>query len=274
MSTAKRHIQARLATSALLAIVLPIVLLYVYIERSNSLSRMCFLTGWVLFAAIATECARRFFRMRTGGNPARWVGQQTALAGSIVVLFGVHVEFSIPNGWLDGLLTVLFLFVTTTGAIGVLIWTQLGTGTIAATHATPEGEHDAALDSIERRADAISSRLGTLAPAGAFDELLGSFSRRPGFWRRVLWTSELARLLRCVASLRASTGTDQAILLDELAALAVEKDRLDALRVGDRVVRRWLLVHVPSVACLLALGSMHGVLSHAHSVLAHVLLGK
>lgn len=241
----------------------------VYVACSNSLHRTCFVTGWVLFAALAAAFTRRFLRIRAGVDPQRWVGQQAVFAVAMVTLFLMHVEFTIPNGWLDSVLAALFLVVVGTGSAGVVLWLQLRSGTISATCQTPDSEHARAQARILAQAeDAVRE---ADVDAGA---ILGSLGRKPRFWRRALWGNDLAKTLRLIEVLKASAPNAETRVFETLSTLAIEKDRLDAQRVGDRVVRRWLLVHMPCVACLLALGTMHGMIAHAHGLLAHVMLGK
>jgi|GEM_PF-6016866 len=261
----------------LLAATLTLALGCVFVACSNSLHRTCFVTGWVLFIAITAAFTRRFLRLRAGLDPLRWVGQQTAIAVAIVTLFLMHVEFTRPNGWLDGILSGLFLVVAGTGAIGVVLWTQLRTGAIAATCDTPDAEHARADAALRGRAESLLDGLGaggSSESAETVGVIRESFARRSRLWRRVLWHSDLARTLGALETLKSGAGIADTGALDTLSSLAIEKDRLDALRAGDSAVRRWLLVYMPSVACLLALGAMHGVVAHAHGVLAHVMLGK
>jgi hypothetical protein len=231
-------------------------------------------TGWTLFAALATQFTRRYLRLRAGLNPERWVGQQTAFAVAIVTLFLMHVEFSRPNGLLDGILAGLFLVVVGTGAIGVVLWTQLRSGAIAFTGETPDPDGSDAKSGIQENTERLIDSLSDGQPPELLDAIRKSFVRNPGFWRRALWNTDLSRTLRMLGSLKTGAENADMSALDTLSSLAIEKDRLDAIRAGDRAVRRWLLVHMPCVACLLALGSMHGVIAHAHGLLAHVMLGK
>jgi len=258
----------------IVALTLVIALGCVFVACSNSLHRTCFVTGWVLFAAIAVVFTQRFLRLRAGLNPERWVGQQTAIAVVIVALFLMHVEFSRPNGWLDGVLAGLFLVVAATGGFGVILWMQLRSGSIAATCETTDAEHARVHAEIHQRADVAIGRLGLGQSGGSLDLIKESFARRSGLWRRALWGNDLARTLGAVETLKAGAGNADTEALDTLSSLAIEKDRLDALRAGDSAVRHWLLVHMPAVAVLLALGAMHGMIAHAHGLLAHVMLGK
>lgn len=269
-----KRIRGRATGGVFLALVVAIALGCVFVACSASLHRTCFVTGWVLFAAMTTSFTARFLRLRAGAKPERWVSQQTSLAVAIVTLFMMHVEFSRPNGWLDGVLAGLFLAVVVSGAVGVLLWTQLRSGSIAVTGDTPDDAHALAQREIRTKAELA---LASLRDGGS-DESLGmlrdSFDRTPRLWRRMLWNNDLAKALGVLDSLKTASGNADTRALDTLSSLAIEKDRLDALRAGDRAVRRWLLVHMPCVACLLALGAMHGVIAHAHGLLAHVMLGK
>ena len=257
-----------------LALAIVIALGCVYAACSSSLHRTCFVTGWALFAVLATAFTLRFLRLRAGMNPERWVGQQTAFVVAIVTLFLMHVEFSRPNGWLDGILAGLFLIVVATGSIGVVLWTQLRSGSIAYSgEASPDAQALAHAE-ILRRAETALDGLGAGRSPESIDFIRESFRRKPGLFRRMLWNADLVKTLGALETFKDGAGYAEKDALDTLSSLAIEKDRLDAFRAGDRAIRRWLLVHMPVVACLLALGAMHGVISHAHGLFAHVMLGK
>jgi len=257
-----------------MAVVIAIALSCVYYACSNSLHRTCFVTGWVLFAALTAAFTRRFLLVRAGGDPRRWVGQQALLAVSIVLLFGMHIEYSWPNGWLDSVLSVLFLVVIGTGSMGAVLWLQLRSGAITASCATPDAEHARAQAAILSRAEAAISAAGVDPAAAEVGAIRSMFARRGRFWRRALWGNDLAQTLQAIADLKSRAPGAGTGAFDTLSSLAIEKDRLDAQRVGDSAVRHWLLVHMPCVACLLALGAMHGMIAHAHGLMAHVMLGK
>jgi len=169
---------------------------------------------------------------------------------------------------------VLFLLVAASGIVGVLLWTQLRSGSISVTSDTPDSKHAASHDSICERAKCALASLDGSVPTESLGEISESFRRRAGLCRRVFSNNDLARTLGLIDAAKASTGGGESAAIGTLTSLAIEKDRLDALRVGDRVVQRWLFVHVSAVACLLGLGSMHGVTTHAHGMLAHLLLKK
>lgn len=253
-----------------LAIAVVIGLGCVYAACSNSLHRTCFISGWALFAALTVAFTRRFLTIRAGKRPELWVGQQVVLAVAIVTLFLMHVEFTRPNGWLDSVLAGLFLVVVGTGSAGVVLWARLRAGTIAATGAAPGDAMDAERRDLLRRAEVALGALGASVPEETIGRLRASFASGARPWRRLLLGSDLSSVLAVIRTLEPQAGG----AAGTLSALAIEKDRLDAQRAGDLAVRRWLLVHMPCVACLIALGSMHGVIAHAHGLLAHVMLGK
>ncbi|MCB9848205.1 MAG: hypothetical protein H6814_07295 [Phycisphaeraceae bacterium] len=262
--------------AVLLAVAFVVAIGSVYTACASSLHRTCFVTGWALFLAIAIAFTRRFLRLRSGANPSRWVSQQVTLSVAILTLFFMHVEFTRPNGWLDSVLAGLFVAIVISGGVGALLWMQLRSGAIRAEFGSDRDEMTRANDEIRERASGILLAAG--ASGGSVGVIGDFFGRRPTLVRRALHGHDLSRALGAIESLRRSGAGGGAgasgDALDTLSMLAIEKDRLDAVRVGDGAVRRWLLVHLPCVACLLALGTMHGMIAHAHGLLAHVMLGK
>jgi len=246
----------------------------VYVACANSLHRTCFVTGWGLMLVMTFSFVRRLVRLRAGGDPARWVGPQTGLAVVIVALFLMHVEFSRPNGWLDTVLAGLFVVVVITGAFGALLWAQLRTGVISCSSGVSEGHDESNRESIILRANGAFRRLSPTTGAAARAAVEHRLLRQIGLAGRALGGGNLSRVLRELDSLKAGANNADTEALGELSSLVLEKDRLDAERIGDRVVQRWLLLHTPCVASLLTLGAMHGVIAHAHGLLAHVMLGK
>ncbi len=274
MHNAMKIMRSTTTLRVIIACVIAIALTFVAISCMNSLKRTCFISGWALFTILAISFLRRFFRVKSATPPEQWVAPQTIFAGMIISLFITHIEFQRPNGWLDSVLTSLFAFVVITSTIGAFLWTQLRAGTITCTgDPDPEALATATSDLHSRAQVSLDELTGEVfAPVRrATNQVL---NRTPSAWRRALWNSDLQRALRDINDSQSDAIDFQRRALDSLTAIVIEKDRLDARRAGCSSVRRWLLVHMPAVACLLALGSMHGILAHAHGLLAHVMLGK
>ena len=62
-------------------------------------------------------------------------------------------------------------------------------------------------------------------------------------------------------------------LFGVLIRLGLHLGLIDGAIQGPRLARRWVLLHVPLEASLVSLAVVHGVLVHAHSLMAHVMLG-
>jgi heme/copper-type cytochrome/quinol oxidase subunit 4 len=274
MHNAVKMMRSTTTLRVIIAFAIAIALTLVAVSCMNSLKRTCFISGWVLFAVLAVSFLRRFFRVKSAAPPEQWVAPQTIFAAIIISLFFMHIEFQRPNGWLDTVLTGLFALVLITSTIGALLWIQLRAGTISCT-----GDSD--LEKLASESNDLQDRAAVCIHELADEDFVytrravtASFARAPIAWRRALWNTDLQRALRALQTHHPTSSGTQRRTLDSLTQLVIEKDRLDALRAGNSAVRRWLLVHMPAVACLLALGTMHAILAHAHGLLAHVMLGK
>ena len=148
-----------------------------WLLRGSTLYSLYFVTGWLLFFAVGLDLYWRWQQSGRTSQVTRWIGVHAGLAVAATALFFLHLEFRVPNGWLEGALVLMFAGLLASGLFGMLI------------------------------------RLGL--QLGVID------------------------------------GTVQ----------------------GPRLARRWVLVHVPLEASLFVLAVVHGVLVHAHSLMAHVMLG-
>ena len=101
-----------------------VVLVVVHGFFADSLLRTTFLTGWALLLAIGVQAHRRWRKVRGSDASTEWLGGQGGLVLVTVMLFGMHLDFRVPDGWLDSVLAGMFvLLVASSAAAAVLLLT-------------------------------------------------------------------------------------------------------------------------------------------------------
>ena len=102
--------------------------------REHTFARLYFLSGWALLAAIAYDLFRR---VRDAGSRCE-VGNHAALTLLAASLFGTHLELRIPNGWLEGMLALLFMLLLSNAIMGSLLQAGLRSGALGPKRVSPE----------------------------------------------------------------------------------------------------------------------------------------
>ncbi len=276
MQAVTQRASSRLASAAGVAVVV-VALILIQGFCADSLVRTHFLTGWGLLLAIGVQADRRWRKVRHAGASAEWLGGQGGLVLVAVMLFGMHLDFQIPDGWLDSVLAGMFVLLLASSVAAALLLRTLRKDTLECCADCSEAPHVAAHGEICREGVEISR---ALAAGGAGRESVGAaladyFEGPRHFWGHLFASGQRLRtLLSQVDALRGDADPSGARDLDRLLELVIASDRLDAQYAGRKAVRRWLLFHMSLIASVLTLGAMHGVLAHTHSVLAHIVLGR
>jgi hypothetical protein len=92
--------------------------------REYTFHRLYFVTGWGLLLAIAFDLFRR---LRAASGECE-VGSHAALTILATSLFATHLELRVPNGWLEGALALLFMFLLSNAIMGSLVELGLQVG--------------------------------------------------------------------------------------------------------------------------------------------------
>lgn len=88
---------------------------------ADSLMRTRFVTGWALLLAIGVQAGRRWRKVRSSEASTAWVGGQGGLVLVTVMLFAMHLDFRIPDGWLDSVLAGMFVLLVASSAVAALL---------------------------------------------------------------------------------------------------------------------------------------------------------
>ncbi len=109
-----------LASAAGVAVVV-IALAVIHGICAGSLLRTSFLTGWGLLLVVGVQADRRWRKVRRADASAEWLSGQGGLVLIAVMLFGMHLDFRIPDGWLDCVLAGMFALLLASAAVAALL---------------------------------------------------------------------------------------------------------------------------------------------------------
>ena len=270
-------------------VIASVVALFVFQAYSVTLSRSQYLSGGFLLAAVVFLAAynvRKKLPFLPLGSSAAWLQFHIYVGWFTFFLFMIHVEFRVPNGFLESLLALLYLAAALSGVLGLWISKRyppriarhnrahLGS---AESESRKFGEEliferiPVYIRQVREKAEELivrsveESKSSSLADFYS-DRLHVYFSGPRNFWLHNMESSRpLDSLIWEVGVLlRYLSEKEQAILV-ELSELIRIKDQIDYRYALQAMLKWWLFCHVPLTYCLLILTAAHVVVVYAFS---------
>ena len=239
-----------------------------------SLRQPQFLSGWLLLGTVvflAFYNVRRMLRMLPLGSNTAWLGLHLFAGWLSIVVFGLHLEWQLPNGWLESALALLYVLVAGSGVVGIVLSRSL------AKRLTDRGE-----EVIFERIPVFRAQLQGQARELALDSaratdsstisdwylahLADFFGGHRYFWHHLLASNRpLFGLLRQLDEMGRYLNETEKEFADPLRELVIKKYNLDFHHALQGTLKGWLFVHVPFTYGLLILAVPHLVLAYAFS---------
>ena len=239
---------------------------------SNVLPGYAYLTGWVLFAAMVLLTiynARKKLPFLPLGNSEHWLQIHIYVGFFTVVLFLIHLNFRVPTGWFEGTLAWLYLLVTLSGVVGLVL-----SRVLPRRLATRGGEViyekiPALRYSLHQQAEALAFHSETKSPALAefYARQLSPFLTGPArFWPHLLESRRpLNALMNRIEEFGRYLNEGERTTLEKLRELVRSKDGLDYHYALQKSLKLWLFVHLPLTYSLMIFSLLHIVLVFAFS---------
>jgi hypothetical protein len=235
-------------------------------RSGNTLGHPAIVTGYSLFAIMVFLLlfnARKRLPMLPLGR-AHWWTLAHSVAGILAAaLFFLHAETVWPNSTYERAMTLLFYVATLSGIFGYVIQ-RLYPKRLTGTRLEVIYERiPLELAELREKAESVvlrctkEARSETLARY--YVETFEWFFRQPRFLISHLTGAHKSDywIEHRIANSRHYLNEFEAEFLDELHALAEEKDKIDFHFAAQRLMKGWLLVHVPSVVGLIVLVLWH-----------------
>lgn len=214
-----------------------------------------------LVAADALYPLRRRLRVRPMMTAARWLRLHVH-GGSLAVVFAVlHVGFRLPAGTLGWTMLVTGACSALTGVLGIVLQKRIPAqlaGELSVEMPYERIPHRAAklLEEADRLIDGspdMVQRVYRRDVRPAFDALRPSY----GY---LVDAGGTARRLAPLRGLQPFVSDAERARLEDLAAIVDERHQLEVSYSLQRVLRQWVVVHVPVTILFLALLALHVVL--------------
>jgi hypothetical protein len=249
-----------------------ITVLAAHMRWSAKLPKYAFLSGWVLLAVmvfLALYNGRKKIPFLPAGRSEAWLQLHIYGGYFTVLLFAVHVNFRVPDGWFESILTLLFAIVTVSGFVGLFLSRIL-----------PKRLNTRGGEVIFERIPAVRASLREEAEKLVFEgsmksatiaELyvrqLSSFFAKPKyFWLHLVDSrAPLNAMVREIDEVRPFVTESERPSLEKLADLVRRKDGLDYHRALQLALKVWLFVHLPITYALMIYSLAHVLVVFAFS---------
>jgi len=258
----------------------------VWREFDPLMPKMPYLTGWFLFTLMVLLAAyngRKKLPFLPAIRSETWLQFHIYVGFFTVALFAVHVGMRVPGGWFEAVLAWLYILVTASGVLGLII------SRIFPKRLTTRGGEvifeqipvvrRALADEAEALAlKALSESKNTTIMDFYTQHLQGYFAGPRNFVGHLFEVSSpLNELLHRIGELNRFLNAQERVILygkqdadpakrkDGLADLVRQKDSLDYHYSLQLALRLWLFVHIPLSYSLLLFSVVHVVLVFAFS---------
>ena len=226
------------------------------------------LTGVVLF--LTALHARKQIPSPPLGTAATWVRLHLVAGWLSVLLFAIHLRVRIPDGILEGVLALLFVFTAASGIVGHLLNRRFSRRLASLEIEVIYEDIPAQIVQLQERSDQIavtwSERDEQQGLADFHQHRVAGFLRgSQRFLRHLLGDRGASlRLTQEMKSKSRYLDLDSQSVLEELIQIVRTKDDLDHHRALQGTLKYWLFLHIPATYAMWAVLVVHIVLAHLY----------
>jgi len=231
-------------------------------------------TGWLLLASIVFLVLyniRKKLSMLPLGRSSDWLVLHVAVGVGVIVVYALHARTLWPNGY-ELLLALLFYVVVLSGIAGYILQRVLSSALTKIRNEFIWERIPGELYELRREAEEIiiecAEKTGSEVLPRLYRENLHWYFRKPRFVFSSLIVPDTAsywlRYHFDSVSIYLQGGEHE--YRSRLQALAYIKMDLDRSYILQRLLKVWLLVHVPATYAFLVLVVWHAILVHVYLV--------
>ncbi|MBT7487254.1 MAG: hypothetical protein HN673_12860 [Rhodospirillales bacterium] len=234
-----------------------------------------FLTGWLLLISMLLlslyGVRKKLTMLPSIGRSAIWVQFHVYLGYLCIGLFAIHIEFRVPDGWLEIMLAVLFVLVAGSGVLGIIIsrglprqLTRKGEEVIF--ERIPQFIRELRMDAENLVVNSVTETNSTTIHDFYASNLRAYFERPRHTLDHITGSTHgLFTLLTEFDNMQRYLNDKEKEFSNQLRDLVVKKDELDFHHALQGLLKGWLFVHVPLIYSLLLVAVVHLVLVYAFS---------
>ncbi|HEX7654823.1 MAG TPA: hypothetical protein VF607_15045 [Verrucomicrobiae bacterium] len=231
-----------------------------------------YLSGWALLGGMIVLTLyniRKKLPFLPLGNSESWLQVHIYLGWFTTLLFLIHLNFRLPQGWFEGCLAWLFVLVSGSGMVGLffsrVLPRRLATRGGEVIFEKIPGLRQQLKTTAEELALGREARSPVLADFYA-RRLAPFFGGPRHFWKHLAESRRpVGLLLAELNDLQRFAAEPERPRLAQLVELVRQKDNLDYHRALQLSLKLWLFVHIPLTYGLLIFTLWHVVLVFAFS---------
>lgn len=232
------------------------------------------MSGWGLLAMIGFLAAynlRKKLALLPLGSSASWLQLHIYIALLTAVVFGVHLNWKMPNGLVESILALLYLLVFASGVVGLFLSRSL------AKRLTTRGE-EVLFERIPVYRKRIQAEVEAIVFSGLeesestavaqfyADRLREFFLQTRNFWQHLVQSNRFRfGLLKEMQAYGRYLDESERAMMTRLVTCVEAKDDLDYQFSLQATLKYWLFIHVPLTYALLVFAALHLLLVSAFS---------
>ncbi|MEM8679125.1 MAG: hypothetical protein AAGF97_07225 [Planctomycetota bacterium] len=241
-------------------------------HTENQLGHARFGSGYVVFVSVTFLAAyhlRKKFSFLPLGNSASWLQAHIYVGWFAMAVFGMHVKWQLPSGWLESVLFWLFVATSGSGLYGLYL-SKVVPRRLSRLREEAIYERIPGLRlEVQRAAHEVVQDLLKAGDAPALADfyttaLIPYFVQDRGPWYYLQPNSRLRNRLRMqLNQLVRYLEPSQQEAKQRLARLIDRRDDLDFHHAQQSRLRTWLFLHIAGSYALLLLAVIHAILALA-----------
>lgn len=267
----KYYTRRRVKAFAILAVI-TVAFLVFFDGFRVTLRNPAVLSGWFFLAVmvfLALFNVRKKFPVPPLGSGRLWLQVHIYGGAFTVVPYFFHAGFEVPTGPLEKSLAVLYFAVVISGFVGLAMTRILprrltSRGEEVVYERLPEHRRKIK-EAVDKLAEDSIVVTQSMTIATFYTERLRSFFDGPRYLFRHLFeiAPPLNRMLAEIEDQYRYLNDEEKLILQRIAALVQQKDRLDYQYALQSALKAWLFVHIPLTNGLFVLVVFHVWLVHA-----------
>ena len=243
-----------------------------YTAHDVALYQPAFLTGWLLLGVVlvlALYNGRKKLSMVPLGTAAAWLQWHIYLGLLALLIFGLHIDWRIPNGVLEGSLASVFVAVAGSGLAGLYLSRRYARMLTRHTEEVVLERIPQFIADLRSRAETLvfesATETGSSTIADFYTARLSSYFAAPrNMWMHLQGSRRASFALMTDFDIMTRYLNEQEMTYAvELRALVERKDRLDYAHALQSTLKAWLFIHLPFTFALILLALLHLVLVYA-----------
>lgn len=243
-----------------------------YTAYDVALYQPAFLTGWLLLAVILVLTlynGRKKISMVPVGTAAAWLQWHIYSGFLAILIFALHIEWSLPNGVLERILALFFVAVAGSGLVGIYLSRRYARMLTRRTEEVVLERIPQFIAELRTQAESLvlesAVETGSSTIADFYGSRLANYFAAPRNMRLHLQGSRRASfaLMTDLNIMTRYLNDQEMVYAEELRALVERKDRLDYAHALQTTLKAWLFVHLPATYGLLLLALLHLILVYS-----------